>query len=190
MLQGEQARIHRNMTISDIFSLFPHKSQKLAQEITNAGLHCVGCHASTWETLEAGMMGHGKSEQEIERLEKRLNQILDEEAPANTITLTPKAATQFLKILEEEQKLGWGLRFGERAAGCSGFEFYLDFSEKNNEDDIVIESHGVQIHIQQESLSRLMGSVIDFVEGLNGSGFKISNPNVRTSCGCGNSHNY
>ena len=60
--------IHRDMTIEEIFKQFPHKSQKLAQEITNSGLHCVGCSAATWETVEAGMMSHGCSDDEIDSL--------------------------------------------------------------------------------------------------------------------------
>jgi iron-sulfur cluster assembly protein len=183
-------QIHRDMTIEDIFKQFPHKSQKLAQEMTNSGLHCVGCSASTWETVEAGMLSHGMQDAEIDALLHRLNTILAEKEDLSTITITPKAATKFLEILEEEGKQGWGLRFGEKAAGCSGFEFFLDFSEQPKPEDQVVESNGIQIHIHSKSLSRLMGSVIDFVDGLNGAGFKISNPNVKSACGCGNSHGY
>ena len=49
--------ITRDMTIDEVFKKFPSKAQKLAQELTNAGLNCVGCSAATWETLEAGMYG-------------------------------------------------------------------------------------------------------------------------------------
>lgn len=184
-------KIHRHMTIDQILSMFPYKAQKLSQEITNAGLHCVGCHAATWETLEAGMMGHGMGEEAIARLEHRLNLLLDEpDSDKDTITLTKRAAKKFLEILEEEGKLGWGLRFGDRMAGCSGFEYLLDYSEKASDDDEIFESHGIQIHIEKSAAKRLMGSEIDFVDGLQGSGFKISNPHVRSSCGCGSSHNY
>ncbi len=183
-------QVHRDMTIEDIFKLFPHKSQKLAQEMTNSGLHCVGCSAATWETIEGGMLGHGMKESEIDGLIARLNAILEEKEDLSTITITKKAAQKFLAILEEDGKAGWGLRFGEKAAGCSGFEFFLDFSEKPKEDDLVIESQGIQIHLHQKSKSRLMGSVIDYVDGLQGAGFKISNPNVKSACGCGNSHGY
>ncbi len=182
--------ITREMTIEDVFKNFPHKSQKLAQEMTNAGLHCVGCSAATWETVEAGMLGHGMSEPEIDALLGRLNGILAEKEDLSTISLTPRAAKKFLKILEEDGKTGWGLRFGEKAAGCSGFEFSLDFSEKAKPEDTVIESEGIQIHMHAKSVDRLMGSVIDYVDGLNGAGFKVSNPNVKSSCGCGTSHGY
>jgi len=182
--------ITREMTIEDIFKRFPSKSQKLAQEITNAGLHCVGCSASTWETVEAGMYGHGMSDEEIDGLVSRLNGILEEKEDLSTVTITERAAKKYNQILEEEGKVGWGMRFGEKAAGCSGFEFFLDFSEKPKVGDMILESSGIQIHMHHKLADRLMGSVIDYVDGLQGAGFKITNPHVKSSCGCGTSHGY
>lgn len=178
------------MTIEDVFKKFPHKSQKLAQEMSNSGLHCVGCSASTWETIEAGMLGHGMEEKEIDSLLGRLNSVLAEKEDLSTITITERAAKKYLEILAAEGKTGWGLRFGEKAAGCSGFEFVLDFSEKPKTGDLILESQGIQIHLHHKSADRLMGSVIDYVDGLQGAGFKISNPNVKSACGCGTSHGY
>lgn len=188
--ESTKKRIHRQMTIEEILSMFPHKAQRLAQEITNAGLHCVGCQAATWETLEAGMMGHGMSNEMIEKLVKRLNALLDEKVDESTITVTPRAASKFLEILNEEGKKGWGMRFAEIPAGCSGFEYVLDYSEKALSDDTKFQSNGVEVHVTTAMVPRLLGSVIDFVDGLRGSGFKITNPHVRSSCGCGTSHNY
>lgn len=182
--------ITRDMTIDEIFKKFPSKSPKLAQEMTNTGLHCVGCSASTWETLEAGMYGHGKTDEEIDGLIKRLNQILQEKEDLHTITITARAASKYREILEDEGKAGWALRFGEKAAGCSGFEYFLDYSEKAKPGDLVLESQGIEIHLHHKSADRLMGCVIDYVDGLHGAGFKISNPNVKSSCGCGSSHGY
>lgn len=183
-------KIHRQMTIESILSMFPFKAQKLSQEITNAGLHCVGCHAATWETLEAGMYGHGMHDEQIDRLVNRLNALLEEESDTSTITITPRAAKKYLEILAEEGKQGWGLRFAERMAGCNGFEYSLDYSEKALPTDDVYESQGIEIHIDKPMVGRLLGSEIDFIDGLQGSGFKISNPNVKSSCGCGTSHGY
>jgi len=188
--QKEAVRIHRQMTIESILSLFPHKAQKLSQEITNAGLHCIGCHAAVWETLEAGMKGHGKTDEEIDQLVDRLNALLEEKEDLSTVALTPRGAKKFLAICEEEGKIGWGMRFGHQAAGCSGFEYILDYSHKADPEDKIFASHGVEIHIHQEELPLLIGSVIDYVDGLRGSGFKVSNPNVKSSCGCGSSHGY
>lgn len=183
-------KITREMTIEDIFSKFPHKSQKLAQEITNTGLHCVGCQASTWETLEAGMLGHGFTEEEIDALVGRLNAILDETTDLTTISLSKRAADKYKGILADEGKEGWGLRFGDRAAGCSGFEYVLDYSEKALASDEIFQSQGLEIHVDKSAVERLLGAEIDYVDGLNGSGFKITNPNVKSACGCGKSQSY
>ncbi|MBI2743361.1 MAG: iron-sulfur cluster assembly accessory protein [Chlamydiales bacterium] len=182
--------IHRDMTIEEILGGFPQKSQKLAQEITNAGLHCVGCQAATWETLEAGMLGHGFPEEAIDRLVQRLNDVLSEPVDLSTIRMTSRAAEKYKQILTEDGKAGWGLRFGDKAAGCSGFEYVLDYSEKAKSDDETFHSNGVEIHVNRQMASRLLGSEIDYVDGLNGSGFKITNPNAKGSCGCGKSQSY
>jgi iron-sulfur cluster assembly protein len=182
--------IHKEMTIEEILTAYPQRSQRLAQELTNAGLNCVGCGASVWETLEAGVLGHGFSEADLDKLLGKLNAILEEKIDTSTITLTPKAAEKFKEILEDEGKIGWGLRFGDRAGGCSGFEYILDFSEKASSSDVVFVSEGIEVHIDQAAAPRLKGSVIDYVDGLQGAGFKIMNPNVKGGCGCGKSQSY
>lgn len=186
----KKAKIDRHMTIEGILSSFPGKAQALAHTLTSAGLHCVGCGAATWETLEAGVLGHGMSEEALDQLEAKLNAVLEQEEDLTTITLTPKAASKFFAVCEEEGMVGYGLRFEERAAGCSGFEYHLDFSEKSNPDDTIFESEGIEIHVNNAMAPRLIGSSIDYVDGLSNSGFKVSNPNARSSCGCGTSHGY
>jgi iron-sulfur cluster assembly protein len=183
-------QITPDMTIADIFSNFPHKSQRLAQAMTNAGLHCSNCSAATWETLEAGMLGHGMGKAAIEKLVKELNEILEEEINLDSITITPKAAEKFRDFAKEEGMPGAALRFGDTAGGCGGFQYILDYSEKAGEDDAIYESEGIEIHIKKGMLGRVLGSVIDYVDGLQGAGFKISNPNVKSSCGCGSSQGY
>jgi iron-sulfur cluster assembly accessory protein len=183
-------QVVKEMTIEEIFSRFPQKSQKLAQEMTNSGLHCVGCGAATWETLEAGMLSHGFSLEEVDEMVNRLNGILQQKVDLSSITMTKRAVDKYRQILSEEGKESWGLRFGDKAAGCSGFEYVLDYSEKAGPDDEVFTSEGLEIHVHKNDVSRLMGSEIDFVDGLNGSGFKISNPNAKGSCGCGKSQSY
>ena len=190
MTSSQTKKIHRQMTIDEILSIYPHKAQKIAQEMTKAGLHCAGCHAATWETLEAGMLGHGMPESSIGQLEDRLNAILEEESDPTKITITAAAAKKYLEILDQDGKTGWGMRLDEEMAGCSGFEYILDYSEKANDDDVIFTSHGVEIHVNKKKLPKLIGTEIDYVDALNNSGFKISNPNVRSSCGCGSSHGY
>lgn len=182
-------KIVRTMTIEEIFQKFSSRSQKLAQEMNRIGLQCVGCGAATWETLEAGMYGHGFSDTDIDTLIVKLNNILEEPLSKEAIVLTEPAALYIQKILKEEGKEGWGLRFGDRPGGCSGYEYVLDFSEKPLENDEVFHSYGIDIHVNKARVPFLIGCEIDYVEGLQ-SGFKISNPNARGSCGCGNSQTY
>jgi iron-sulfur cluster assembly accessory protein len=182
--------ITKDMTIEEIFTKFPQQSQRLAQTMTNIGLHCAGCSAATWETLEAGMYGHGFDDQKIVDLVDKLNEIINEKIDHNSITLTKTAANKFLSILKEENKQGYSLRLMEKAAGCNGFEYVLDFSEKPTDDDLIFESNGIEIHIKKNDSMRLIGCYIDYVDGLQGAGFKISNPNVKSSCSCGTSHSY
>jgi len=126
----------------------------------------------------------------IDTLVEKLNAILEEELDLTTITLTPRAAKKYLQILDEEGKHGWGVRFTEKMSGCNGFEYVLDYSEKALPDDETYVSQGIEIHINKDILPRLLGSEIDYIDGLQNSGFKVSNPNVRSSCGCGSSHGY
>lgn len=188
--KAEPKQIHRKMTIDEILNMFPYKAQRLSQEITNAGLHCVGCHAATWETLEAGMASHGMKDEAIEKLVKRLNALLEEKVDTSTIAMSARAVAKFKEILHEEGKIGWGIRFSEEMAGCNGMEYVLGYSESKLADDEEFDSFGIKIHVNQLLVPRLLGSVIDYVDGLRGSGFKITNPNVKSSCGCGTSHNY
>ena len=185
-----ETKIHRKMTISNILAMFPDKAKRLARELGNAGLSCAGCNAASWETLEGGMLGHGKKEEEIDRLVERLNALLEEEVDKSTIALTPEAANKFMEFANNDGKQGWGLRFDEQMAGCSGFEYILDFSEKASADDEIFISHGIEIHVKRSSVPRLKGSRIDYVSGIRDSGFEVVNPNVRSACGCGSSHGY
>ena len=182
--------ITREMTIADILGKWPEKSQKLAQEMTNAGLHCVGCGAATWETLEAGMLGHGMEEAEVESLMNSLNEVLKETSDLTTISLTKRAADKFIALCKEDSLSKYALRFGDQPGGCSGFEYILDFSDQATEEDSIFLSHGVEIHVEKQAVARLLGSEIDYYDGLNGAGFKVSNPNARGSCSCGSSQTY
>jgi len=182
--------ITKDMTIEEIFEKFPQKSQKIAQELSNLGLNCVGCSAATFETLEMGVLSHGLTENDLQDLLIRLKNILVQEVDLSTITFTKRAALKFASILENDQKSGYGLRFGDKPGGCNGYEYTLDFSPKPLEDDEVFLSHDVEIHVSNHMVDRLRGCEIDYQDGLQGSGFKISNPNAKGSCSCGQSQSY
>ena len=79
-----------------------------------------------------------------------------------------------------------GLRVGVRGGGCSGFQYALAFDTKR-EGDEVFEDHGLKILVDGPSLPYVRGAIVDYVEGLQGAGFKVENPNVIAACGCGSS---
>lgn len=178
------------MTIEQVFESYSDRAQILAQEMSNLGLNCVGCSAATYETLEAGVLGHGLSEADLEALLVRLNEIVSQEIDTTSITITKRGADKFNQIASEDGKQGVALRLSDQAGGCSGYEYVLDFSQGASDSDEVFHCQGVEIHVEKARLDRLMGCVIDYMDGLNGAGFKITNPNVKGSCGCGKSQSY
>jgi iron-sulfur cluster assembly protein len=102
------------------------------------------------------------------------------------ITLTEKAATHINYYIERRGR-GIGLRFGVRTTGCSGLAYKLEYVDEETNEDIVFESHGVQIFVDCKSLPYIDGTELDFTkEGLR-EGFKFYNPNIKDECGCGES---
>jgi len=104
------------------------------------------------------------------------------------ITLTDAAAGRVKDFIEKRGK-GVGLRLGVRTSGCSGMAYVLEFADQIEDGDIVFEDHGVKVIVDPKSLVYIDGTELDFgKEGLN-EGFKFNNPNVKDSCGCGESFN-
>jgi iron-sulfur cluster assembly protein len=102
------------------------------------------------------------------------------------ITLTENAATRVKQFLAKRGK-GEGLRLGVRSSGCSGKAYVVEYADSIAPEDQVFESHGVKVIVDGKSLIYLDGTEVDFVrEGLN-EGFKFGNPNVKNTCGCGES---
>jgi iron-sulfur cluster assembly protein len=102
-----------------------------------------------------------------------------------SISLTESAAKRVAQQLELNH--AQALRFGANESGCSGFSYVMDFAEKIEDADLIFESFGVKVVIDERSLELLSGTQIDYVtEGLN-STFKFSNPKASDHCGCGES---
>jgi iron-sulfur cluster insertion protein len=103
------------------------------------------------------------------------------------MNFTDNAAHKVRQLIEEEKNDQLKLRVFVMGGGCSGFQYGFKFDETINDGDTVIETEGVQMVVDPLSLQYLMGSTVDFVEGLEGSRFVIENPNASTTCGCGSS---
>lgn len=108
-------------------------------------------------------------------------------APPPPISLTAKAAEMVRQAAEQEGLAGHALRVGVIGGGCSGLQYLLDFVAEPSSEDFISTHHGVTVFVDPFSAGHLAGTVIDYVDGLQGSGFKFENPNIVKSCGCGSS---
>ena len=107
------------------------------------------------------------------------------------INMTPVAVTKVKEIMGQQEPAPAGLRIGVVGGGCSGFSYSMTFEEAGNGNELgmdkVFQFDGLKVYVDQSSLLYLDNTEVDFVESLEGSGFKFSNPNVKTTCGCGSS---
>ena len=110
------------------------------------------------------------------------------EREGTLVSLTETAAAKVLELMAEEPNGEASvLRIAVQGGGCSGFEYALGFDSGAQEGDHELEAHGVTVVVDPFSAPYLAGAEIDFLTGLQESGFKISNPNVVAACGCGSS---
>ena len=188
----EQMHITKDTTIGEIVDKHP----EVVETLVSYGVHCVGCHVSPFESLEMGFKGHGMTDDDVESAVRELNKVIGKSPKAKkeskefdlsgaTVTLTEKAAGKIKEILKQEKKQA--LRVSVKPGGCSGFTYGLELDDKTGENDIVIEDKGVKLFIDKPSMAKLNGANIDYLDSLQGAGFKISNPNAHSSCGCGSS---
>ncbi|MAG47032.1 iron-sulfur cluster insertion protein ErpA [archaeon] len=179
-----QVLITKDMTISNVVSKYPSTIEVLQEE----GIHCVGCSVSFTETLEEGFKSHGLSDQEVTNLIKKLNNSIKEEETivSKELTLTKKAAEKIIELRKKSNKEDLNLRIKIEPGGCSGYSYRFSFDQASKEDKVV-EQESVKLIFDKDSYNFIKGSKIDFVDSLQGSGFKVINPNAKSTCGCGQS---
>jgi len=104
------------------------------------------------------------------------------------ITITDKGAEKVREFLASQgaDPSEAGLRVGVRGGGCSGFQYNRAFDQQRDGDEI-FEDHGLKILVDSPSLPYVRGSIIDYVDSMQGAGFQVNNPNVIAACGCGSS---
>lgn len=103
------------------------------------------------------------------------------------INLTPSAIEAVAAAIKAEGEAGDSLRVSVVGGGCSGYQYNLDFEKEARMGDLTLKFGDVQIIIDPISAGYLKGTVIDYVSGLHGTGFKFNNPNAKRTCGCGSS---
>jgi len=104
-----------------------------------------------------------------------------------SIEVTPVARDQVLKIMERQQKPGSALRLYVQGGGCSGLTYGMSFDQQESGDEVVYSDGGLKVVVDRASAPLLDGLKVDFLLGLEQSGFKILNPNAKATCSCGKS---
>jgi iron-sulfur cluster assembly accessory protein len=103
------------------------------------------------------------------------------------IILTSKAVAKVKEIMGQQNPVPAGLRVGVVGGGCSGFSYSMSFENSAGMMDKVFEFDGLKVYVDATSVMYLNGCVVDYLETLEGAGFKFENPNVKSTCGCGSS---
>ena len=182
--------VTKDMIISDVLKKYPDISVIMLE----FGLHCVGCHANIYDTIEGGSKLHGMDDETIDEMVKQINVFVGEVKKEVTpppkdamVTLSDAAAAKLKDLMKKEKQEGFGLKISVMPGGCSGFVYQMNFEKEPDKLDIVLTDKGVKVFMDGESLKMLAGAEVDYVDNLNESGFKINNPNAKHGCGCGKS---
>lgn len=107
----------------------------------------------------------------------------------NPVTMTANAVAKVKEIMAQQNPVPAGLRIGVVGGGCSGFQYSMNFENGAGAMDKVFEYDGLKLFVDATSLMYLSGVNVDYIETLEGAGFKFDNPNVKSTCGCGSSFN-
>jgi len=120
-----------------------------------------------------------------------MDELVHDEAAAldgPPVSLSPTAIERVKTLLVREKRPQTaGLRVSVVGGGCSGFQYSLGFDDAPGSEDLVLECGGVRVFVDSLSAGYLRGTVVDWVDGLHGAGFKFVNPNAERTCGCGSS---
>lgn len=103
------------------------------------------------------------------------------------ISLTATAVAKVKEIMGQQNPVPAGLRVGVVGGGCSGFSYSMSFENASGLMDKVFEMDGLKVYVDATSVMYLNGCIVDYIETLEGAGFKFENPNVKSTCGCGSS---
>ena len=119
--------------------------------------------------------------------EARPNHESPNTAASRTIALTPAAVDWVKRVRTKEAKEGQALRLGVKAGGCSGYSYFMGFTDAQKSGDLVLTYEGLTVYVDPRSLEVLDGTTVDYERGLLGTGIQFKNPRVKKSCGCGES---
>ena len=105
----------------------------------------------------------------------------------NLLTLSKEATTKIKSLAKKQNKTNYGMKIQVVPGGCAGFQYAMYLDKGPSKDDIVVESSGIKLFVDKNSVHFLKGTRIHYVDNLYGASFKFENPNVKESCHCGKS---
>src|SRR3989338_8233193 len=133
--QTQTRKITKDMLIAEILAENPEKAQLLSEMMIDFGIHCVGCGAAAFETLEQGVLGHGFSEEDLKNLVKQINEVLAENSSSEnelkniknfSLKFTKTAIDKIKSIIKAEKNENAILRVSVLSGGCSGLVYNLE----------------------------------------------------------------
>src|SRR3989344_7309810 len=153
--------VSKDMTVGEVIKKYPN----VVEILQSFGLQCVGCSVNPYETIEQGTVGHGMSENDMNSMIKEANEYLgkvgsgkEEEiehnddhghsstpATGDVVVLTENAANKVKEYMKSQNKEGEKLRVSVQPGGCAGFTYGLEFVKESNDNEMVIEQHGVEV---------------------------------------------
>lgn len=110
-----------------------------------------------------------------------------DQTTTQTITLTSTAIEAVQGLMEQRNLKDYALRVYVAGGGCSGIQYGMAFDNNIRPEDDITEIQGLKVLVDEVSMRYLQGAIVDYLDGPQGTGFKISNPNIVSSCGCGSS---
>ncbi|MBI2581080.1 iron-sulfur cluster assembly accessory protein [Candidatus Woesearchaeota archaeon] len=175
-------------TIGEIMLKYP----QLADTMAKYGMKMTGCGTPYQEQLKtaaASAMNEkdfGKMLSEINTAAAKIDSERPKERPGK-FEVTDAAVEKVKEMMKKQGISGFNLRIEVKPGGCAGYSYDFSLDDEKKNDDIVLEKDGLRVVSDAASAEALKGAIIDYVETLNRSGFKVDNPNAHAVCSCGSS---
>ena len=179
--------ITKELTLGDLVKKYP----SALNVFLSYGMPCVGCSVPTWMSISEAGKELGLNEASVNKMIIEANEAvinaMKNFKEGEALHVTDNAIKKVKELLKKEKKQDYALRIDVIEGGCSGMKYAFSLEKEPNKSDEVIEKKGLKIVINKEAENHLRGSSIDYIESLQGSGFKIDNPNAQHTCACGDS---
>ena len=180
--------IKNETTIGELMLKYP----QLADLMAKHGLKMTGCGTPYQEELKMAAMS-AMNEEDFNSMLSELNVAaakIDAERPKErpaSVEITEAAVAKVKELMKKQGIDGFNLRIEVKPGGCAGYSYDFSLDDEVKGNDIIIQKNEMKVTIDPASAEALKGAVIDYVETLNRSGFKVDNPNAHAVCSCGSS---